>query len=136
MRKLWLLLLFVPLVSCTKIDYIGEELVPTDRVDQYFSAADVTKEYKVMGYIVASAPDMVSAEKMHKKLVEKARKVGADAIIIEGLERYTAGSTTSYSETSREKVDKKGKVKTETSGSSSTSSEEKKQIKATLIKYK
>ena len=85
----------VSCVSCTKIDYVGEEFPPTDRVDQYFSAADVTKDYKVMGYIVASAPDMVSAEKMHKKLVEKAQKVGADGIIIEGLERYTAGSSTS-----------------------------------------
>jgi hypothetical protein len=129
-------MLLIMAVSCTKIDYVGEEFPPTDRVDQFFSPSDVTREYKVMGYIVASAPDMVSAEKMHKKLVEKAQKVGADGVIIEGLERYTAGSNTSYSETSQEKTDKKGKIKTVTSGSSSTSSEEKKQIKATLIKYK
>jgi hypothetical protein len=135
MKKFWILLLCV-LASCTKIDYVGEEYTPTEHVDQFFSAGDVSREYKVMGYIVASAPDMISAEKMHKKLVEKAQKVGADGIIIEGLERYTAGSSTSYSETSEEKVDKKGKAKTVTSGSSSTSAEEKKQIKATLIRYK
>jgi len=135
MKKVWILLLCM-LASCTKIDYVGEEYTPTEHVDQFFSAGDVSREYKVMGYIIASAPDMVSAEKMHKKLVEKALKVGADAVIIEGLERYTAGSTTNYSETSQEKVDKKGKPKTVTSGSSSTSAEEKKQIKATLIRYK
>lgn len=137
MKKLYIIpLALLLVVSCTKIDYVGEEFPPTDRVEQFFSPDDVSRDYKVMGYIVASAPDMVSAEKMHKKLVEKAQKVGADAIIIEGLERYVAGSTTSYSETSQEKTDKKGKTKTVTTGSSSSSSEEKKQIKATLIKYK
>lgn len=137
MKKLCLLpLLVVVAASCTKIDYVGEEFPPTDRVEQFFSPTDVTREYKVMGYIAVSAPDMVSAEKMHKKLVEKAQKVGADGVIIEGLELYTAGSNTSYSETSQEKTDKKGKTKTVTSGTSSTSAEEKKQIKATLIKYK
>ena len=131
-----LLIILVAAAGCTKIDYVGEEYPPTAHVEQFFSANDVTREYKVMGYIVASAPDMVSAEKMRKKLIEKAQKVGADAVIIEGLERYTAGSNTSYTETSQEKTDKKGKTKTVTSGSSSTNSEEKKQIKATLIKFK
>lgn len=138
MKKIIFLLVAVLVAasSCTKIDYVGEEFPPTAHVEQFFSASDVTREYKVMGYIVASAPDMVSAEKMHKKLVEKAQKVGADAIIVEGLERYTSGSNTNYTETSQDKTDKKGKTKTVTSGSSSTNNEEKKQIKATLIKFK
>ena len=135
-RLLLLAVVALAALSCTKIDYVGEEYAPTDRVEQFFSEADVTREYKVMGYIVATADDMVSAEKMHKKLVEKAQKVGADGIIIEGLERYSSGSNTSYSETREEKTDKKGKTKTVTSGSSSSSTEEKKQIKATLIKFK
>jgi hypothetical protein len=136
MNRLLCISILLATVSCTKIDYVGEEFPPTERVEQFFSPNDVTREYKVMGYIVASAPDMVSAEKMHKKLVEKAQKVGADGIIIEGLERYVAGSNTNYTETSQEKTDKKGKTKTVTTGTSSSSSEEKKQIKATLIKYK
>lgn len=137
MLRLFLVLAtLLVLAACTKIDYVGEEYAPTAHVEQFFSTEDVAREYKVMGYVVATADDMVSAEKMHKKLIEKAQKVGADAVIIEGLERYASGSTTNYTETSKENVDKKGKVKTETTGSSSTSSEEKKQIKATLIKYK
>ena len=134
------LLLFVPLLlaiaSCTKVDYVGEEYPPTDHVDLYFSTADAPAGYKVMGYIVASAPDMVSAEKMQKKMMEKARAKGADGLVIEGLNRYQAGSNTNYSETSTEKTDSKGKTKTTTSGSSSTSGEEKKEIKGTLIKYR
>ncbi len=138
MKKILFMLAIALVVAsgCTKIDYVGEEFAPTAHVEQFFSANDVTRDYKVMGYIVASAPDMVSAEKMHKKLIEKAQKVGADAVIIEGLERYTSGSNSSYTETSQEKTDKKGKTKTVTTGSSSTDNEEKKQIKATLIKYK
>ena len=134
------LLVLVPLLlifaSCTKVDYVGEEYPPTDHVDLYFSMADAPADHKIMGYIVASAPDMVSAEKMQKKMMEKARLKGADGLVIEGLQRYQAGSNTNYSETSTEKTDSKGKTKTTTSGSSSTSSEEKKEIKGTLIKYR
>lgn len=133
-------LLLIPLVmlfaSCTKIDYVGEEYPPTDHVDLYFSFGDAPAGHKVMGYIVASAPDMVSAEKMQKDMMKKARAKGADGLIIEGIERYRAGSNTNYSESSTQKTDDKGKTKTSTTGSSSTSSEEKKEIKGTLIKYR
>ncbi|PWB76141.1 hypothetical protein C3F09_00905 [candidate division GN15 bacterium] len=137
MKKLCLLLpLLLVAASCTKIDYVGEEYPPTNHVDMYFSMADAPTGAKVMGYIVASAPDMVSAEKMQKKMMEKARVKGADGIVIEGLNRYQAGSNTNYSESSTQKTDSKGKTKTTTSGSSSTSSEEKKEIKGTLLKYR
>ena len=117
--------------GCTKIDYIGESYPPTTSPDMYFSEADITLAYKVMGHLVATAPDLVSAEKMQKKIMEKARQNGADGVIIEGLERYKSGESTNYSETTQQK----GK-KTVTSGSSSTSTEEKKEIRATFIKYK
>lgn len=133
------LLLFLPLLlvfaSCTKVDYVGEEYPPTDHVDLYFAVADAPSGYKVMGYIVASAPDMVSAEKMQKKMMEKARAKGADGLIIEGLNRYQSGSNTNYAETSTQKTDDKGKTKTTTHGSTSTSNESEKEIKGTLIKY-
>lgn len=135
-RFLILSLLMLLAASCTKIDYVGEEYPPTDHVDLYFSFADAPAGHKVMGYIVASAPDMVSAEKMQKKMMEKARAKGADGLIIEGIERYQAGSTTKYTESTTEKSSDKGKTKTTTSGSSSTSAEEKKEIKGTLIKYR
>ena len=137
MKKLLVLVaLVMVLASCTKIDYVGEEYPPTDHVDLYFSTSDAPAGHKVMGYIVASAPDMVSAEKMQKKMMEKAREKGADGLIIEGLQRYQAGSNTNYNESSTEKTDSKGKTKTTTSGNSSTSTEEKKEIKGTLIKYR
>jgi len=137
MRKLLALLpVLIVIASCTKIDYVGEEYPPTNHVDLYFSMADAPTGYKVMGYIVASAPDMVSAEKMQKKMMEKARAKGADGLVIEGLQRYQAGSNTNYSESSTQKTDDKGKTKISTSGTSSTNAEEKKEIKGTLIKYR
>lgn len=135
-KLLGLIAMLLLVVSCTKIDYVGEEYPPTDHVDLYFSFSDAPAGHKVMGYIIASAPDMVSAEKMQKEMLKKAKAKGADGLIIEGFERYQAGSNTSYSESTTEKKDDKGKVKISTSGSSSTSSEEKKEIKGTLIKYR
>jgi hypothetical protein len=135
-KKILLLPLLFLFLSCTKIDYIGQEFPPTTQVDMYFSQADIERDYTVMGSVVATATDIVSSEKMQKDIIKKAREKGADAVIFEGLDRYQAGSTSSYTETSKDVTDKKGKIKTVTTGSQSSSTEEKKQIKATFIKYK
>lgn len=121
--------------GCTKIDYIGDEYAPTAQVDLYFSQDDVAREHKVMGHLIATADDAVSAEKMQKDMKKKAMEKGADAIVILGLEKYQAGQTTKYSETTEESTTKKGTPKTTTTATSSTTAEEKKQIKAILIKY-
>jgi len=129
------LLLLIIIVGCTKIDYVGEEYPPTTHVDMFFSMDDIEQDYKIMGHVVASAEDIVSAEKMQKKIMEEARKRGADGVVILGLERYQAGSTTSYSESTTTKDTKKGS-KSFTSASSSTNVKEKKEIKGTFIKYR
>ncbi len=133
--RLVVVTLLLLIAGCTKIDYVGEEYAPTSTVDLYFADADVGRDYKVMGHLVATAGDIVSAEKMQKKVMQKAREKGADGVIILGLDRYTAGQSTNYSEKSVTE-DKKNKTQTTTTGSSSTSSEEKKEIRATFIKYK
>lgn len=123
------------LSACTKIDYIGEEYPPTTHVDLFFDMDDVTREHKVMGNLIATADDGVSTEKMQKKIIEKAMKKGADAVVIMGFEKYQAGESTTYRETSEEGKTKKGKLKTTTTATSSSSVKEKKQIKAVFIKY-
>ncbi len=123
------------LSGCTKIDYIGEEYPPTTKVEMYFSEEDVTREHKVMGHLIATANDIVSAEKMQKEMKKKAMEKGADAIIILGMEKYQSGESTSYSETTVEGTTKKGNPKSTTTATSTTTTEEKKQIKAILIKY-
>jgi len=121
--------------SCTKIDYIGDEYPPTSNIEMYFSEEDVTREHRVMGHLIATADDLVSAEKMQKAMKKKAMEKGADAIIILGLEKYQSGQTTNYTETTEEGTTKKGNPKTTTTATSTTSTDEKKQIKAILIKY-
>ncbi len=135
--KLFFLLLTVLFLpgGCTKLDYIGDEYPPTTNVEMYFSEDDLTREYKVMGHLIATAGDVVSAEKMQKEMKKKAMEKGADAIIILGMEKYQSGETTNYSETTVEGTTKKGNPKSTTTATSTTSTEEKKQIKAILIKY-
>ena len=128
------LVLILLVIGCTKIDYVGEEYPPTTHVDLYFTMDDVERDYKIMGHAVASADDVVSAEKMQKKLMEEARKKGADGIVILGLERYLAGESTTFSETSDTKDTKKGS-RTTTTATTKTEVKEKKEIKATFIKY-
>jgi len=129
------LIIAISLSACTKIDYIGEEYPPTTHVDLFFDMDDVTREHKVMGHLIATADDMVSAEKMQKKMMKKAREKGADAIVITGFEKYRLGETTTYKETTEEGQTKKGNLKSTTTATSSTKVDEKKQIKAVLLKY-
>ncbi|HEX7077739.1 MAG TPA: hypothetical protein VF363_04910 [Candidatus Eisenbacteria bacterium] len=131
-RAFWAVALAALLVSaCAHLDYIGRTYPPTTRVDLFFSESDVRADYEVMGRVVAHANDIVSAEKLQQKIIEKAQAKGADAVVIEGLERYKSGETTTYSEDSKKK-----RHGTSTSGSASTSSTMEKQINATFLKYK
>lgn len=129
------MVLILVIAGCTKIDYVGEEYPPTTHVDLFFSMDDVEQDYKIMGHVVATADDIVSAEKMQKKILEEARKKGADGVVILGMERYQAGSSTSYSETTETKDTKKG-TKSTTTATTKTDVEEKKEIKATFLKYR
>ena len=130
-RAFALSFLLVAVGACAHLDYIGESYAPTPHVDLFFAEKDVPREYRVMGQIVATAGDLVSAEKLQSKIVEKAQTKGADAVVLLGLERYKSGENTSYNETTEQ-----GRRKTHTSGSSNTSSEEKKEIRAIFIKFK
>lgn len=130
-----LLIIAICLSACTKIDYIGEEYPPTTHVDLFFDMDDVTREHKVMGNLIATADDGVSTEKMQKKIIEKAKQKGADAVVITGFDKYQSGESTTYRETSKEGKTKKGNTKITTTATSSTSVKEKKQIKAVFIKY-
>lgn len=134
-RALLAAVLFLTLAACTKIDYIGEEYPPTDRVDMYFSEADIDLDYKIMGRMIATADEFVSSDKMQKKIMEEARKRGADGVVILGLDRYQSGESHQYNETTETKEKKDG-TKTVTSASSTTSVDEKKKIEALFVKYK
>ena len=123
------LLLLTP--ACAHVDYIGRTYAPTSNVELFFTENDVSAPYEVMGRVNARANDIVSAEKLQKKIMEKARANGADAVVILGFERYKTGEHTSYNETTKEK-----RSGTETSSSSATASDSEKSIEAIFLKYK
>ena len=123
------------LAGCATVDYIGREYPPTTHVDIFFSLDDVEQEYEVMGHIVATGNELVSAEKIQEKMLETAREKGADAIVILGFERYTSGESSRYRETT-ETSERKGKTRETTTAVTKTTAEEKKEVQATLVKYK
>jgi hypothetical protein len=124
------LLLFIG--ACAHIDYVGKSYPRTARVDLFFAEEEVTQPYELMGKVIATGGDEVSAEKMQDKIMEKAQEKGADAVVITGLERYQSGEQTSYSETTKQKDPKTST----TSGGSSTEKKSEKQITALFLKYK
>lgn len=127
----WILALLLA-GACAHIDYVGKSYPQTSRVDLFFSEDEVTQPYELMGKIIATGGDGVSAEKMQDQIMDKAQKKGADAVVITGLERYKSGENTNYSETTKQKDSKTST----TSGGSSTDSKSEKQITALFLKYK
>jgi len=119
------------LSACAHVDYVGRTYPPTSKVDLYFDERDVRPEYEVMGQVIARANDLVSAEKLQSKIMKKAGEKGADAVVINGMDRYKTGESTSYEEQTKEV--KKG---TQTTGSSSTTATNEKEIRAVFLKYK
>ena len=77
------------LISCgTVTSYIGDTLTPSEKIDVYYAARDIKREYKVIGHI--SATTSINENAAKDKIVEKAKTVGADGVIILGLD-FTGG---------------------------------------------
>ncbi len=123
------------IAGCATIDYVGKEYPPTTQVDIFFALEDVERDYEVMGHLIATGNELVSAEKMQEQMLEKAREKGADAVVILGFERYISGESSKYTETIEMKEKDDG-TKEVTTAETKTSSEETKEVKATLLKYK
>ena len=131
MKKIFIaFLMSIAFIACVNTDYIGKSFAPTTNVDVYFSEADVEKEYEVMGKITEESSEFISFEKLQQKMVEQAMEKGADGIIIGGMEKIEAGS----SSTTSGSIDKDI---TEDTFSSSTSNITIKDnvLHGTLIKY-
>jgi hypothetical protein len=105
-------------------------------VDVYYSESNVPREYVVIGEVIATGDELVSAGKMQDKIRQEALKHGAHAVILTSLEKYAAGEHSSWSQDEKESKDKKGRKHVTTSGSSSSATEEKKKIRALFIRYK
>lgn len=84
----YLTILAFILNSCATTTYVGEQLAATSNADVYYAEKDVKREYKVIGHITAPSTGDDNAAKPY--IIERAKKVGADGVIILGRS-YTGG---------------------------------------------
>ena len=78
-----LILLFA---SCSpRINYLGSTSEPTSQVDVFVDEGAIKKGYDIIGkgYVDARIPGRNVTAKIQAKAIEKARKTGADAILIQ-----------------------------------------------------
>jgi len=80
------------LSSCATVTYFGDTVTPaTTNVDVFYSAHDVTKQYKVIGHL--NCTDNGNQDAIKANLVAYAQKIGADAIVITGRSIDTNGKS-------------------------------------------
>ncbi len=83
------------LSSCAnKIIYYGREYQPTENVDIYFRESDVIEPTEIMGKVTLEMSVKKSSDKVQKKLMNRAKGKGADAIIFDEVALTNTGSTT------------------------------------------
>ena len=94
------ILLTLLAIGCASVDYVGKSFDPTTSVDMYFSEKDIEKDYTVIGHAIGMGEFGASTDKIQEKLIEEARRKGADAVLITGLgnDRFSAGESDSADE--------------------------------------
>lgn len=70
-----------------KINYLGNSYTPTQQVEIFFDEKDIKGDYRVMGMIDNEGDDFEEddPEIVQQAMVEKAKAVGADAILFTGF---------------------------------------------------
>ncbi len=98
--------------GCARVHYVGQSYSPTTDIDVFYSEHDIQNAYTVIGHATSSGAFLTSNDDIQNNLIKEAREKGADAIIIKDISTFTSSST-----------DDGGDI-------------EKRQIKASYIKYK
>lgn len=84
---LFALVILVFLNSCSTIksvDYIGDHYVKTSKVDIFYDATIVVRDFHIMGQAIGTRG---SYEKIIDKLTVSAMEKGADAVLLTELDR-------------------------------------------------
>ena len=102
--------------SCATLDYVGETADPTSQVDLFFDEADVPRRYRVMGQMLASGDQFISAGRISERILAQAREKGADGVIILGIARVPLHKEQVYRETETESKDENEKKTVKTGG--------------------
>ncbi len=75
------------------VEYVGRTLPQTTNVDVYFNANDVQKQYEVIGKVDGQAWELTNFQKIQDKIVEEAKKRGADGVIFTTVGKEVVGTT-------------------------------------------
>lgn len=99
MHKLYVLLISCSTLACSpmRINYIGNTTAPTEQVDVYVTETSIKQPYTIVGRGFMDAGSWAVfnrrlQETMQKKAIEKARKVGADAVLFQEYILVAPGS--------------------------------------------
>lgn len=91
------------LTACgVSVSYLGKSYAPVETVDLWFDWYDVPCDYETMGHIDASPGLFTDIEDAQAAIEKRAREVGADAVVFEGVRRNATApeyKTTEKSET-------------------------------------
>lgn len=75
--------IFLMGAGCVSLEYIGETAPETSEVAVFSDSAKIGRAYKILGRVVVSGNyNDVSREKMMEVMIDKAKKSGADAVLI------------------------------------------------------
>ena len=87
--------LLITLSSCgSQVIYYGRAYPTTNNVDIFFRESDVENANEIMGKMVYEVPAKKRSDKVQRKLMNRAQRKGADAIIFDDISLTNTGSTT------------------------------------------
>ena len=84
MNKIYIALLIVIFSACSAhIKYMGNSFPPTREPDFYVDEKSIDKPYKIVGKGYPNGVGTLTLKSLQRKAIEKAKKKGADAVLIQ-----------------------------------------------------
>lgn len=129
MQKIFAIILLTILFSACSptVQYVGKTYTPTTNVDIFLDTHDIKRDYEVIGKTDGISGVFGSTfDEIQSKIIDEAKKRGADAVIIYNMEQRIIGTTSTSSTSWDNKVSNHrqwyDKVLASAQGSSSTAS--------------
>jgi len=78
--------------GCVNVSYSGKSYAPTENIEVVKKQKEIPAGYELMGKAVGTAPsDEGTRQEMEKKIIQKAKSEGADAVMIVSFEEIKIG---------------------------------------------
>jgi hypothetical protein len=121
------------LASCSKssFDYLGKSYPPTANPEIFMRDQDISRDYEVMGKVMAEVPYNKKLKYIQNKVMNLAAQNGADAVLFSDVNIRSTGYTRATGT-----AGSGGKKGFFGGSASKVSDNEMKSVEAVLIKYK